>query len=83
VHLAGSYCDVPLVAYLVFPLDKVELACLSKAFQVQKTFAEQSKVSVSVPPLTVQLLPLPDWSVTEALSFKIKKPFHKLHLEKY
>ena len=41
---------------------------------MQKTLSGQSFVLVSVPDATVKLLLFPDWSVTELLSFKIKKP---------
>jgi len=58
----------------VFPFEYVLPVLLERGLNVAKTFPGQSKVSVSVPPATVKLLPLPDWSVTEPLSFKIKKP---------
>jgi hypothetical protein len=46
------------------------LSCI--AFSVAKTLLGQSSVFVSVPPATVKLFVLGDWSVTELPSFKIK-----------
>ena len=60
---------------LVFPnLNYLYIHFLVKDFHVAKTLLGLSSVFVSVPPPTVKLLLLPDWSVTELPSFKIKKP---------
>ena len=44
-------------------------------FRIGKLLLGLSLVSNKVPAPTVKLLEFPDWSVTELLSFKIKKPF--------
>jgi hypothetical protein len=47
---------------LPLPFDKV-CGDFCKGFKVAKTFEGLSSVLVNVPPPTVKLLPLPDWSV--------------------
>ncbi len=69
--------DIPLSdevfpVVTVFPVERVVFEPLHKGFNVAKTLLGLSSVFVSVPPPTVKLLPLPDWSVTELPSFKIK-----------
>ena len=46
-----------------------------KGFKVAKTLLGQSSVLFSVPPPTVKLLELADWSVIVLPSFKTVKPF--------
>ena len=68
-----AYLYPPDAAAIKLPPLKVGLFD-DKGLNVAKLLLGQSSVLDSVPAPTAQLLLLPDWSVTELPSFKIKKP---------
>ena len=77
IHINASHTDVNVTTWNKNEVQVnaiIEVEGVDKGFNVAKTLLGQSSVFVSVPPPTVKLLLLPDWSVTELPSFKIKKP---------